>query len=103
MTVRAAHHRRAHSACCISVTQLPEHPAYVVPVHKHLAHSRCSSQITHRTKCSGRKKEVIDDEKSDMWRSQQEVLRRRREGKATEGVSERRRKVREEVRDGIFV
>ena len=48
--------------------------------------------------CSGRKKEIIDDEKSEMFRSQQEMLRRRREGKQLDGVSERRAKAKEAVR-----
>jgi hypothetical protein len=48
--------------------------------------------------CSGRKKQIIDDEKDEMWRSQQEMLRRRREGKQLEGVSERRTSLKKAVR-----
>lgn len=38
----------------------------------------------------GRKKEVIDDEKEEMWRAQQEILKARRQGRTMEGVTERR-------------
>ena len=47
--------------------------------------------------CSGRKKEVIDDEKEEMFKAQQEVLRARREGRSLAGVNERREKARQEV------
>lgn len=51
--------------------------------------------------CSGRKKEVIDEEKQYMWEKQQEILRARREGRSLEGVKERREKARQAVRDSV--
>jgi hypothetical protein len=48
--------------------------------------------------CSGRKKEIIDDEKQRMWEAQQEVLRARRSGKSLDGVTERRAKAKQAVR-----
>jgi hypothetical protein len=47
--------------------------------------------------CSGRKKEVIDEEKDRMWEVQQEMLKARRAGTALDGVSERRRVAKEAV------
>jgi hypothetical protein len=47
--------------------------------------------------CSGRPKEVIDEEKERMWQAQQEVLKARREGRALEGVSERRAAAKRQV------
>jgi hypothetical protein len=63
-------------------------------LHRHLAHMPDWCWCV----CSGRKKEVIDEERRDMWEAQQEVLRARREGRSLEGVQQRREEARKAVR-----
>ena len=77
-------------------------PLHIVSnLHSSSAHE-AKSRLRITVCCSGRKKEVIDKERSEMYKAQQEILNARRSGKSMEGVTERRAKAKQAVCALIF-